>query len=215
MGRNKYIDRTGEERVMKNGQKATIIYYNNSKDMDIQFEDGKIVENVIYQHFVNGSVKNPNYVEELNEWKEMKNGQKARVIAYRGVNDVDIEFEDNTVVKNRSLSTFRSSSVRNPNYNSTRLGEERIMRNGQKAKIVGYRTCKDIDIEFEDGTKVEHKTYQHFKQGFIYNPNCNNSKCINTKVEKDKKVEFQERFRMLPNADIEFEDGAIVDYKKC
>ena len=92
MGRSKHIDRTGEERVMSNGQKATIIYYNNSKDMDIQFEDGTVVENIIYQHFVKGSVKNPNYVEELKEWKEMNNGQKARVIAYRGANDVDIEF---------------------------------------------------------------------------------------------------------------------------
>ena len=170
MGRNKHIDRTGEERVMNNGQKAIIIYYNNSKDMDIQFEDGKIVENVIYQHFVKGSVKNPNYVEELNEWKEMNNGQKAKVIAYRGVNDVEIEFEDNTIVTNRSLNTFRKGSVRNPNYNNNREGEERIMHNGQKAKIINYRSFKDIDIEFEDGTIVEHRTYQHFKDGFIAKP---------------------------------------------
>ena len=36
--------------------------------------------------------------------------------------------------------------------------------------IIKYRSAKDIDIQFEDGTIVEHKSFSAFKRGFIYHP---------------------------------------------
>lgn len=53
-----------------------------------------------------------------------------------------------------------------------RIGETRIMNCGMKATIIKYRTCLDIDIQFEDGTIVKHRTYDNFKKGTISNPNC-------------------------------------------
>ena len=48
-----------------------------------------------------------------------------------------------------------------------RLGETRMMNCGMKATIIRYGGCNDIDVRFEDGTVVEHKTYDNFKRGVI------------------------------------------------
>ena len=52
-----------------------------------------------------------------------------------------------------------------------RIGETRIMNNGQKAIIIKYKKYNDINIKFEDNTIVYHKTYNNFKKGRIRNPN--------------------------------------------
>ena len=56
---------------MNNGMIATIIAYRNSRDIDIEFEDGTICQNKNYRTFKNGSIRNPNY--------KIKNGELIAV----------------------------------------------------------------------------------------------------------------------------------------
>ena len=60
--------------------------------------------------------------------------------------------------------------------NQTRIGEQKIMKNGLLATIVGYRNNYDIDVEFEDGVVAQHKKYSLFVAGSIGYPKCNNHK---------------------------------------
>ena len=41
------------------------------------------------------------------------------------------------------------------------------MTSGEIAKIVKYLNNGNIDVQFEDGTIVQNKTYQAFKTGHI------------------------------------------------
>lgn len=52
-------DRTGETKTTRHGQVMTIIKYNNCHDIDVEFDDGTIVENVEYSNFVKDTIKNP------------------------------------------------------------------------------------------------------------------------------------------------------------
>ena len=45
------------------------------------------------------------------------------------------------------------------------------MNNGMNATCIAYRGALDIDIQFEDGTIVEHKQMSSFTRGQIMNPN--------------------------------------------
>ena len=63
-----------------------------------------------------------------------------------------------------------------------RIGEENIAKNGMKMKIIAYRSCHDIDIEFEDGIRVYHRRYSIFKKGEIGHPNFNSC----TEIAKKK-----------------------------
>lgn len=51
-----------------------------------------------------------------------------------------------------------------------RTGEVGVSRYGEKMTIVRYGGKADIDVQFQDGTVVEHKRYDHFKEGKIKNP---------------------------------------------
>ena len=42
--------------------------------------------------------------------------------------------------------------------------------NGERMTIVRYGSTRDIDVQFDDGTIVEHRRYNHFKEGSIKNP---------------------------------------------
>ena len=51
-----------------------------------------------------------------------------------------------------------------------RLNEIGFNNNGERMTIVRYGGKKDIDVQFEDGTIVEHRDYDNFKRGSIKNP---------------------------------------------
>lgn len=51
-----------------------------------------------------------------------------------------------------------------------RLNEIGYNNNGERMTIVRYGNATDIDIQFDDGTIVEHREYGHFKKGQIENP---------------------------------------------
>ena len=65
MGSSVTTNHIGETSIAKNGQKMTLIAWNAYSSVDIQFEDGTIVEHTQYQHFKNGYVKNPTYKMEV------------------------------------------------------------------------------------------------------------------------------------------------------
>ena len=52
-------DRTNEIGYNNNGERMTIVRYGNKNDIDIQFDDGTIVEHSVYCNFKKGSIKNP------------------------------------------------------------------------------------------------------------------------------------------------------------
>ncbi len=51
-----------------------------------------------------------------------------------------------------------------------KVGETNINSQGEKMTIIAYRCYEDIDIQFEDGTVVYHRTYGNFKSGLIKHP---------------------------------------------
>ena len=90
-------------------------------------------------------------------------GQIMIIIAYRSCKDIDVRFEDGVVVTNKSYIHFKSGVIKNPYRDALlRVGEEGIATNGQKMTIIAYHDSENIDIKFEDGTIVLHKSYSDF-----------------------------------------------------
>lgn len=111
--------RVGQVGVNNQGEKMTIIVYRNCKNIDIQFENGTIVVNRNYTCFVEGSIKNPNtkdyrIVDKTGEIKCNNQGEKMTIIAYRKSDDIDIQFEDNVIVTNKSYYDFKRGMIKHP-----------------------------------------------------------------------------------------------------
>ena len=217
--------RIGETSIANNGMKMTIVKYNNISDIDIQFEDGIMVKHKRYQQFKLGHIKHPYYEQRVNvhdrlgETNVANNGQKMTIIAYHGANNIDIQFDDGTIVNNKSYDSFKRGGITNPNYKIYRIGQTRIANNGMKMTIVAYRSYHDIDIQFEDGVIVNNKSYRSFKEGGIGHPKYTNSAYKNSRVGETSistngmKMSII-AYRTVNDVDIQFEDGTIVENKR-
>lgn len=168
----------GETSISSKGEKMTLIEYNCNTNITVQFEDGTIVKKKSYQNFLNGTIRNPHYNKTTHIGETVTNNQNCEmtVIEYRGINDIDIQFSDNTIVKRKTYHAFIKGSIKNPNYKRVRsikkdrIGETSINKKGLKMTIIAYRGIKDIDVQFEDDTISYHKQYDAFKKGKIKKP---------------------------------------------
>lgn len=110
-----------EKNQMNNGQMAKIIKYNGSKNITLQFEDGTIVENKQYSSFQKGCISNPNFTKtvqqkerRLGEKKLMNCGSECKIIEYNTSENITVQFEDKTILKNRTYDQFKKGSIKNP-----------------------------------------------------------------------------------------------------
>lgn len=225
----KFIDRTGETNIAKNGMQMTIIVYRGSNDIDVQFKDGSIRKGVTYNSFKVGGISSPNISPTSYNHTSLKqgrvgenavahNGMNMRIIAYRNANDIDVQFEDGSIATHKKYSMFKQGYIKNPNLpnnwnctpNIDRIGESVITRNGNKMTIIAYRSANDIDVQFEDGAIASNKTYDSFKRCLIWHPTgvvgeSHISKCgINMSIINRKSS---------ANIDVKFETGFVVKHR--
>ena len=121
----------------------------------------------------NATIKTPDSYQRTGKMNVMKNGMQCTIITYRNASNIDVQFEDGTIVKHKTFKCFQRGNIANPNISikDKRIGQSLMMSCGMKATIIAYRNCNDIDVQFEDGTIVKHKRIGNFRGGHIANPN--------------------------------------------
>lgn len=111
-------NRLDETCMMNCGMKATIIRYNGVRDIDVRFEDGTVAEHKAYGPFKRGEIANPNIKTSaencLGETRMMNCGMEATIIRYGGYKDIDVRFEDETVVEHRGYGNFKTGGITHP-----------------------------------------------------------------------------------------------------
>ena len=139
-------DRLGETRMMNCGMEATIIQYNTNKDIDVRFKDGTLVKHRQYREFKKSEIANPNIKasaeNRLGETKMMNCGMEATIIRYSRRDDIDVRFEDGTVIEHRQYNQFERGNIANPNFKASAknyFGETRMMNCGMEATIIRYK----------------------------------------------------------------------------
>ena len=215
------IDRLGETRMMKCGMKATIIRYGSATDIDVRFEDGTVVKNRWYGNFKKGEIANPNiktFTEvRLGETRMMNCGMEATIIRYESAKDMDVCFKDGAVAKNKAYGEFKKGGIAHPSTTAkARLGETRMMNCSMKATIIRYENADDINICFEDGKVVEHKTYRAFKKGYIAHQNTNvpvKARLGETQMMNCGMEATIIRYENSRDIDVRFKDGKVVGHK--
>lgn len=215
-------NRLDETCMMNCGMKATIIRYNGVRDIDVRFEDGTVAEHKAYGPFKRGEIANPNIKTSaencLGETRMMNCGMEATIIRYGGYKDIDVRFEDGTVVEHKGYSAFKRGEIANPNVKTfaNRLDETRMMNCGMEATIIRYSRRDDIDVRFEDGTVIEHRQYNQFERGNIANPNFKASaeNCLGeTRMMNCGMEATIIRYNTGKDIDVRFEDETVVEHR--
>ena len=114
-------------------------------------------------------------IDRTGEINLNKQGIKMKIVNYRNASDIDIQFEDGIIVKNKRYDHFQDGGIKHPNSKGNRfinrIGENNVNNQGLKMTIIKYRSSNDIDVQFEDGYIAEHKTFKNFRTGKIRNFN--------------------------------------------
>lgn len=94
--------------------------------------------------------------------------------------------------------------------NSLRVGETYTSKQGERYTIIAYRSNRDCDVRFEDGTIVTGRSYFHCKNSSVLNPN-NPGKYSTSKIGQTKTMKNGLKATVLEvigrRLKIRFEDG--------
>lgn len=103
-------------------------------------------------------------------------GLKMTIIKYNKYEDIDVEFEDGYIAKNKSYGSFKKGEIRNINFKYitrkplvNRIGETNINNQGENMTIVEYDNSNNITVEFENGERRK-CDYKSFKKGSLLHP---------------------------------------------
>lgn len=152
--------------------------------------------------------------DRLGETRMMNCGMEATIIRYGTCADIDIRFEDGTVAVHKTYNAFKKGEIANQNIKASRLSETRMMNCDMEATIIRYNGVHDIDVRFEDGTVVEHKSYSKFKRGNIAHPSTTAGNRLGETQGMNCGMEATIiRYGNNTDIDVCFEDGAIVEHK--
>lgn len=106
------------------------------------------------------------------------------------------------------------------NRSLSRIGEQRKSKLGETMTIIAYRSSKDIDIQFADGSIAYKKTYGNFLSGRIGNPaNRKGNDRKKGKVHEGETVEANNghlmqltEYRSYEDCDVTFDNGVTVTH---
>ncbi len=224
-------ERIGKNNKMNCGMQATIIAYRSAIDMDIQFEDGYIAMHVPYSSFKKGCVANKNIKisqykanKHIGETVQAKCGLQMELITYKNGKDIDIRFEDGVIVNGVSYYNFCKGSVEHPRINkalyqakrtvnTNRVGEETVNNDGESMCIIKYRSSRDIDVQFSDGTVATHRKYDEFVHHQIKNPNHIKNKHVGEKSKCNNGLFATiSNYYSYNDVTVIFEDGHVKEH---
>lgn len=230
MGRCTRVNRIGETHKALNGMLMTIIAYRHAKDIDVQFDDGAVVEHVEYKHFQSGKIRHPNPDKQsrrgrpqnfcVGERREATCGIMMTIIAVRSYNDIDVQFDDGVKVLHKTYQSFKKGTIRHPDAStrvmrsrSQHIGETRKNTQGCYMTLIEWISCTDVTVKFDDGTIRQHCAYSAFKQGTLPNPNYINPRCHESRCNNQGIPMTIIRWNGINDIDIQYETGCILEHK--
>ena len=160
----------GETRMMNCGMEATIVRYRKYTDIDVCFEDGRVVKCKGYREFKKGNIAHPSTTAKarLGKTRMMNCGMEATIIRYGGCNDIDVRFEDGAVAKHKLYDPFKKSKIAHPSI-SQRDGSKDfhgfICKQGFKDedRVLYECICKHCGLEdvLTPQEMIEHERSEH------------------------------------------------------
>ena len=172
-------------------------------------------------------------IDRTGETNIATNGQLMTIIAYHNWNNVDIQFDDTTIVKHKNYSCFKKGTILNPNikvssYSKPKnnnankakrekhIGETLINRDNHSMTIIKYNNVLDVIVEFDDHTKKK-TTYYNFldknvSRKIVYPEIIDRTG--ETKIANNGQKMTIIKYRNAKDIDVQFEDGTIYIHRK-
>lgn len=217
--------RVGETNLNKQGRQMTITAYYDAKNITVVFPDGSIAKNKTYRSFVRGLIRQPGNdpYGRCGEKNTNTKGHLMTIEAYHSYNNIDVKFEDGSIVRKRTYKSFLDGLIKHPKQNvfDNKKYYNETIKNKQDLDVTIIKrhsyTC--IDVTFSDGKIIKNETYHNFKNGLILHPDHEYLSKIQKERLKEQNINNQGLimtiicYRKARDIDIMFEDNTIVKNK--
>jgi len=135
----KPTNRIGEKHITNEGYTIEIIQYFKYINCTIQFEDKTIIKNTNYGSILAKNIRKP--YNRVGEKFTTNEGYEVEIISYRSATDIDIRFEDGTILRNKNYDHLQRGTVMNPNHISVcgvgyfGFGKYKSRNNNKQVKV--------------------------------------------------------------------------------
>ena len=204
---NKYLgSRKGEKRRMKCGLDAQIIEYRNANDMDVLLSDNTLLKEVAYKSFAHGVLKPATRKQprkKIGDVIRQASGLDAELLS-KDKDRCTIRLSNGNIINSSYASWRKGRLLATEQYTARKDPDELIgvtvrQNCGLDAKVIAARRTINIDICFEDGTKVCHVMWSTLQNGQVCHPSFKG---------KQKNIEFH-GFLLKEKV---YEDGTEIYY---
>ena len=116
--------------------------------------------------------------------KAMMNcGMEAEVIEDNGSENITVRFSDGQILPKKTRHQFFKRKIFNPNLKriNSIVGQEKVMKNGMRARVIEDNGAFDVKIQFEDGY-IANCTRSTFKKGLVKNKNLKKGSLLGQKA---------------------------------
>jgi len=146
--------KVGDRFPCRNGDTVEITKYNSCLDCKIKwlsdgYEAVRAISDIrlgINKHPIQG-------IPQVGEIYKMRKGT-IEILAYHSSSNIDVRFNDGTVVKTNSLQ-IRNRSVGHPTSYLVE-GQKFTTKSGWVGTIIKYNSCYSVVVEWQDGSLEEH-----------------------------------------------------------
>lgn len=120
-------------------------------------------------------------VDRTGETRVNNQGLKMTIVRYQNIRDIDVQFEDGTILASRNYNKFKIGRIQHPKYKRrvlSRIAKHReininksfVLHNGEIVSAVQYNGFRDITIQYADGTTQSGVSLSDLKSGYIRHP---------------------------------------------
>lgn len=175
----------GVEFTNKNNEKASIIKYKNSKDVDVVFEGDNLCTNTTIAQLKKGlfvkDCENKRSIENMKKKYigkifKSKNGETALILNYINNKKVKVKFSDGYecfVSSGFLKNDFTHPLKTNKNINNLKKKYEGIIyknNKGRESKVIQYNSSNDVLVEFIEDKIRKKVLISSIRKGHVSHP---------------------------------------------
>lgn len=114
------------------------------------------------------SHNNPTYVVGYKYTN--KQGLKAEVVKYQGRKNIDVKFEDGTIVTGTNGTYIKKGLPLNPNYGKVKVGDRFPCKDGDEVEVVEYLDSTKVRIRWVSDGEEKWRALSDIKSGINKHP---------------------------------------------
>ena len=139
-----------------------------------------------------------------------KQGLAAKVIAYRGRKDIDIQFEDGTVVYKTTGSYIKKGLPLHPTYGKVKVGDKFPCHDGDEVEVVEIESYSRVLVKWKSDGSTRWRSISAIKEGYNRHPTKNKYAAGDEVQTNLNGVVRVVAFNSATDVDVVFEDGTLT-----